>query len=181
MASSLAQAIKVLEERSSEDPALAEAVVFLAEEAEGPLDPFGAVPAGARVAARAVNDRRQRDQRAAAAASALDTSSVVALVRSVGDRKGVDRRRQRGQLLGWRAGARTLHPDWQFDGRRGETRPGLGGVLAALREVTPDAETADALMRAPRDDLDGRSLASLFAAGQVQTVVRLIQASAEQS
>ncbi|SRR5579883_1238423 len=181
MASALAQAIKVLEKRSSEDAALAEAVVFLARESEGPTDPFGPVPAGARSAARAVNERRELDRREAAASSVLDTASVVALVRSIRDRKGVDRRRHRGQLLGWRSGARTLHPDWQFDARRGDTRPGLVAVLGALREVTRDAETADALMRAPRDDLDGRSLASLFAAGHVRTVVRLIHASAEQS
>ncbi|MGH9292431.1 MAG: hypothetical protein ACRDZ6_06590 [Acidimicrobiales bacterium] len=177
----MAEAIKVLEERSSQDPALAEAVVFLAEEAEGPTDPFGAVPPGAGSAARVVNARRERDRMEAGAVSALDTASVVALVSSIGDRKGVDRRRQRGQLMGWRSGARTLHPDWQFDTRRGETRPGLGAVLSALREVTPDAETADALMRVPRDDLHGRSLASLFAAGQVHTVVRLIRAAADQS
>lgn len=181
MASSVARAIRVLEERSGEDPALAEAVMFLADEAEGPTDPFAPVPGGVRAAARIVNERRQRERREAAAASALDTASVVALVRSIADRKGVDRRRQRGQLLGWRCGARTLHPDWQFDARRGDTRRGLGAVLAAMRDVTPDAEAGDSLMRAPRDDLDGRSLADLFAAGRVHTIVRLIQASAEQS
>ena len=41
MPATVANAIKVLEERSGEDPALAEAVVFLAGEAEGPEDPFG--------------------------------------------------------------------------------------------------------------------------------------------
>ncbi len=177
----LAHALKVLEERTGDDPVLAEAVVFLAEEVEGPGDPFGAVSAGARRAAGLVNERRLAERRKAAIASALDTAQVVALVGSISNRKGIDRRRQRGQLLGWHSGARMLHPDWQFDARRGETRPGLASVIAALRQVGIDAESADALMRAPRDDLGGRSLASLFASGQVDTVVRLIHSSAEQS
>jgi len=177
----VAQALKILAERTAEDPDLAQAVVFLAEAAEGPQDPLGAVPDGVRVAARRVNDRRLRDRRQLAARSALDTAEVVAIVDSISDRKGVDRRRQRGQLLAWRSGSRALHPDWQFDPRRGDTRPGLAVVLAALRASSPDPEAADALMRAPRADLDGRSLADLFASGQTDTVVRLIQAASEQS
>jgi hypothetical protein len=106
---------------------------------------------------------------------------VVKLVGSIGDRKGVDRRRRRGQLLGWRAGGRTLHPDWQFDPRRGDTRPGLPMVLEALSEVAPDPQAADALMRAPREDLDGRALADLLAAGQIETVLRLVRAARDQS
>ncbi|MCL4445985.1 MAG: hypothetical protein M1134_03780 [Actinobacteria bacterium] len=181
MTPTLAHALKVLEEQTSDDPVLAEAVVFLAEEVEGPSDPFGAVSVGAQRAARLVNERRLGERRQATAASALDTAQVVALVGSINDRKGIDRRRRRGQLLGWRSGARTLHPDWQFDALRAETRPGLVSVIAALREAGVGAESADALMRAPRDDLGGRSLASLFASGQVDTVVRLIRSSADQS
>ena len=181
MPPTLADAIRVLEERSGEDPALAEAVLFLAEDTGAPFDPFGPVPNGALAAAAVVNRRRQVERREVATAGALDTAQVVALVTSISDRKGVDRRRQRGQLLGWRSGARTLHPAWQFDARRGETRPGLAAVLTALREVTVDAEAADALMRAGRDDLGGRSLADLFATGRVATVVRLVLSSAEQS
>ena len=103
------------------------------------------------------------------------------LVRSISDRKGVDRRRRRGQLLGWRAGSRTLHPAWQFDPRRGETRSGLPAVLDALSEVAPDPEAADALMTAAREDLGGRTLADLLAAGRVETVVRLVRAAGDQS
>ncbi len=89
--------------------------------------------------------------------------------------------RQRGQLLGWRWAAQSLHPDWQFGARRRETQPGLATALAALREVTPDAEAVDALTRAACDDLGGRSLTDLFAAGRVETVVRLIASTAEKS
>jgi hypothetical protein len=95
--------------------------------------------------------------------------------------QGVDRRRHRGQLLGWRSGARTLHPDWQFDRRQGDTRPGLGLVLSVLSEIVSDPEEADALMRATREDLDGKSLADLFGSGKVETVVRLLRSSSVQS
>lgn len=181
MAATVTRAIKVLEERVGHDPALAEAVVFLAGGVEGPDDPFASPGGGVTAAARVVNERRQRERREARAAGALDTAEVVAVIDSISDRKGVDRRRRRGQLLGWRVGARTLHPPWQFDRRLGETRPGLTAVLAALREVAPDPRVGDALMSTPRDDLDGRTLADLFAAGRVDTVMRLVRAAGDQS
>jgi hypothetical protein len=181
MPATVANAIRVLEERSSQDADLAEAVVFLADEAEGPEEPFDRPVASVLRAATLVNERRQRDRRDEAASAALSTAEVVALVRSISDRKGVDRRRRRGQLLGWRAGARTLHPAWQFDTRRGDTRPGLPAVLEALSEVAPDPQAADALMRARREDLDGRALADLLAAGQDETVVRLVREARDQS
>jgi len=121
-------------------------------------------------AAQTVNERRLRQRREGI--GGLDTADVVQLIGSISDRKGVDRRRRRGQLLGWRVGARTLHPTWQFDPRLGDTRPGLTRVLAALAEATSDAQTADALMTAPREDLDGRTLADLFAAGQLEWLRR---------
>jgi hypothetical protein len=179
MAATVERAIRVLEERASEDSALAEAVLFLADDVDGPHDPFGDPAGGVLAAARAVNRRRQRERRDTPAA--LDTAGVVAVIGSINDRKGVDRRRRRGQLLGWRAGARTLHPGWQFDRRLGETRPGLTQVLAALAQVAADARAADALMSAPREDLEGRTLAELFAAGRTETVVRLIGAAGDQS
>lgn len=164
-----------------EDAALAETLLFLADDVNGPDDPFGAPGPGVVAAARSVNEQRQRDRRHSFAANALDMAEVVALIDSINDRKGVDRRRRRGQLLGWRAGARTLHPPWQFDRRLGETRPGLTQVLVALAEVAPDARAADALMSTSREDLDGRSLAELFAAERVETVVRLVRASGDHS
>jgi len=181
MSTTLAQAFKVLEHRTDDDPALAEAVVFMAEGVDGPEDPFAPVSEGVLRAARVVNERRLRERRAAADAACLDTAQVVGVVRSISDRKGVDRRRHRGQLLGWRAGAGTFHPSWQFDRRRGDTRRGLPAVLAALSQVSSDPEAADVLMRAPREDLGGTTLAEQFASGRVETVLRLIRASADQS
>ncbi|HEX3947346.1 MAG TPA: hypothetical protein VHW47_06550 [Acidimicrobiales bacterium] len=176
-----ARAIRVLEERVNVDAALAEVLVFLADESAGPADPFTAPPEGILEAARRVSLRRSTERRAARLAGALDTAEVVALVGPLNDRRAVDRRRHRGQLLGWRAGARTLHPDWQFDARRGETRTGLPMVLAALAEVRADPEAMDQLMRAPREDLGGRTLADLFGAGQLETVVALVRAAGDQS
>jgi hypothetical protein len=134
-----------------------------------------------RCSARRVNRDRQADRVATRRANALETADVVRLVATLHDRRGVDRRRRRGQLLGWSSGSRTLHPAWQFDPARGETRSGLAAVIAALGQITPDGQAADELMTAPREDLDGRSLADLFAAGKVETVVRLIVAAADQS
>ncbi|HSS10898.1 MAG TPA: hypothetical protein VLL25_13500 [Acidimicrobiales bacterium] len=181
MTAAVAHAIQVLAERAGDDEALAEAVVFLAEDNGGPEDPFANPGRGVLSAARVVNEHRQRVRRSESFRRALDTAQVVELIGSISDRKGVDRRRRRGQLLGWRSGARTLHPAWQFDRRRGETRSGLGLVLAALAEVCDDPQVADALMSTPRDDLDGLTLADLLAAGRVETVVRLILAAGDQS
>lgn len=181
MSATVAQAIKVLEERANEDAALAEAVLFLVEDVSGPRDPFTEPGQGVLAAARSVSEHRQRQRQDTLVRAALDTAEVVSLVSSINDRKAVDRRRRRGQLLGWRAGARTLHPVWQFDRRLGDTRPGLTQVLAALADATTDAQAADELMSSPREDLEGRTLADLFAAGRIETVVRLILASRDQS
>lgn len=173
--------MKVLATRVHQDEALAEAVLFLADDADGPEDPFARPALGVLAAARSVNQRRQEERRDSLVAATLDTAEVVAVIGSINDRRGVDRRRRRGQLLGWRAGARTLHPAWQFDHRTGDTRPGLGSVLAALAEVAPDPRAAAALMSVPRHDLGGDTLADLFAGGDVATVVRLVLAAGDQS
>ena len=54
-------------------------------------------------------------------------------------------------------------------------------AVDALSEVAPDPQAADALMRAPREDLDGRTLADLLASGQIETVLRLVRAARDQS
>lgn len=177
----VAHALEILAQRAQADAALAETVLFLAEGDDGPDDPF-ADPAPALLsAARSVNERRQHERRGLRTQGLLPTAEVVRLLTSVNDRKGVDRRRKRGQLLGWSIGRTTGHPSWQFDRLGGDTRPGLHRVLTALRTVAPDPQVADALMTAPRDDLAGLSLAELFAEGEVDTVVRLVVAAGDQS
>ena len=62
----LAHAIRVLETQTREDPALAEAVLFMAQDATS-IDPIGDVPAGALRVAQRVNERRLREHREALA------------------------------------------------------------------------------------------------------------------
>ena len=181
MAVSMVDTVRVLAERAGDDSNLAETLRYLADVTTESDDPFGRPPEPARRAARGVDEQRQVERARARRADALDTAAVIQVLASVNDRRGVDRRRRRGQLLGWRSGAQTLHPVWQFDLPRGETRPGLARVIAALREVTHDDQAADELMRAPREELDHRSLADLLAGGQVETAIRLILASSDQS
>lgn len=174
-------AVKRISKRADEDPDLADTLRYLAEDDLGPADAFEAPSKAVLDAAGRVNRARQADRLRSRQVDALETAEVVRLVAALQDRRGVDRRRRRGQLLGWPSGSRTLHPAWQFDPARGDARPGLAAVIAALGQVTSEPQAADELMRAPRHDLDGRSLADLFATGRVQTVVRLILASADQS
>jgi len=181
MATTLAEAIRALHKHAENDSALAETIRLLAADADGPDDPFADASQAVRDSARLVNERRQRERRAALQDRTIDTAEVIELIESIQDRKGVDRRRRRGSLLGWRAGRRTLHPEWQFDRRRGDTRLGLDRVIAALSEVAPDPLVANALMTTPRADLDGGTLSDLLARGQIETCVRLILAAGDQS
>lgn len=169
-----------LKARAESDPALRETLEYLAT-AET-VDPFAVAPQGARDLARDVNQRRQADRAAKLAERSLTTSEVVELVASISDRKGVDRRRQRGTLLGIGGVAReVVHPRWQFDMRRRDTYPGLAEVLGALVEVAGDAIDADAIATAARADAGGASIADLLAAGDVETAVALARLAGDQS
>lgn len=166
--------------RHRTDANLAEALEFLAD-AGSTDDPFGELDDGVRDAVLAIDRRSHRDRRQDLRLRSLTTAQVVELVASISDRKGIDRRRQRGRLLGIRDGNVVRHPCWQFDVDLGESRAGLVEVLAALGEVAASPEAADALMAASRSDLDGGSLAGLFADGEVALVVRLIHLAGDQS
>lgn len=175
----LERALQRLRSKAEEDEAFAEAVRFLA--ADVVEDPWERPEPPVLEAARTVNRSREEQRRVDFARRALDTADVVELIGSISDRKAVDRRRRRGGLLGLRIGNRTLHPDWQFDRRRGETRAALGRLLEALREVTDDVLIADALMTTPRDDLDGRPIADVFAEGHVDLAIRLVRMAGDAS
>lgn len=125
-------------------------------------------------AARTVNARRGAGLRQRFIAGALTSPEVSELLGGV-DRQAVAARRSRRTLLGWTIGNTTHHPDWQFDAS-GEL-PGLGKVVRALHAVTSSPLAADQLMRAPRDDLGGSSLAQLLADGRAELVVRLLTAT----
>lgn len=169
-----------LRHQAEEHAELAEALEFLAD-AGSADDPFGRVEDGVMRSVQAIDRRRHRDHRQDLRERSLITAEVVAMVESISDRKGVDRRRQRGRLLGIKDANVVRHPMWQFDRDLGETRPGLDRVLAALGEVTADPVAADALMTAPRSDLGGGTLAGLLAGGDVALVVGLIHMAGDQS
>lgn len=168
-----------LRERARDDEALVETLAFLVED-DG-IDPFARPSAVVLAQARHVNARRLSAHRHALAARALSTAQVVELIASMSDRRAVDRRRHRGRLLGVKVGNTVLHPLWQFDQRVGDTRTGLARVLRALAEVTDDPVAADALVMTPRSDLGGRTIANVFADGDVDLAAHAIQLAGDQS
>lgn len=178
--STIDRTIERLRHQAGEDAELAEALEFLAD-ATSAGDPFSLVEVGVSSAVSAINRRRRRDHRQDLQQRALTTAQVVTLVESISDRKGVDRRRQRGRLLGIKDGNVVRHPSWQFDPELGDSRPGLDRVLAALAEVVADPAAADALMTASRSDLGGGTLATLFADEDMDLVLRLIGMAGDQS
>ncbi|CAN5697073.1 hypothetical protein BH20ACT2_BH20ACT2_14030 [soil metagenome] len=169
-----------LRRQAGEHGELAEALEFLAD-ATAAGGPFGAVEDGVASGVSAINRRRLSAHRQNLRERSLTTAQVVALVESISDRKGVDRRRQRGRLLAIKDANVLRHPIWQFDNELGESRTGLDRVLAALTEVTPAPDAADALMTTARPDLGGGTLADRFADGDVALVVQLIRLAADQS
>lgn len=179
-AATIDHTLERLRRQAGERSELVEALEFLAD-AGSTGDPFGALDAGVRDAVLAIDRRRHRAHRGDLALRSLTTAQVVELVASISDRRGVDRRRQRGRLLGVREGTVVRHPRWQFDVEVGESREGLVEVLAALADVAASPEAADALMTASRADLAGGSLAGLFTDGEVALVVRLIRMAGDQS
>lgn len=179
MADVLDAALERLRDRAELDPEFADAVVWMAEAEVD--DPFQEPPASVVGLARSVNRRRQVERAHEFRRGTYTTREVVELLASVNDRKGVDRRRRRGTLLGVRAGADTLHPAWQFDPRRREVWPGLPEVLDALSSVAVDGVDADAIATAGGATADGRSIAQLLADGEVEAAVRAARLAGDQS
>lgn len=177
---SLTAVLDRLRDRAESDPALVDTLQHLADAYELE-DPFAAPSDDMRQLARHVNRQRQADRLAQLRTRSLTTRQVVELLPSVSDRKGVDRRRARGSLLGIRIGNQMLHPEWQFDRRRRDTRQGLDRVLAALDEVAADPFDADTIATAPRPDAGGASIADLLADGNVDGAVALARLAGDQS
>lgn len=169
-----------LRERAESDPALLETLQHLVD-SEPAKDPFATPSEDVAELARALNEQRQADRLSQLRARSLTTGQVVELVSSISDRKGVDRRRARGTLLGLPIGNRILHPSWQFDHRRGDTLVGLRRVLAALAEVASDGLDADAIATTPRAEADGASVADLLADGHIDAAVALAHLAGDQS
>jgi hypothetical protein len=169
-----------LRERAESDPSLIETLQHLVD-ADPVSDPFVAPADDMAELARTINRQRQTDRLSELRARSLTSRQVIELVASISDRKGVDRRRARGALLGIRAGNQMLHPTWQFDRRRRDTLPGLRMVLAALSEVGADPMDADAIATSPRAEADGASVADLLAAGHIDAAVALVHLAGDQS
>jgi len=85
------------------------------------------------------------------------TSDVLREVARFRTRQAVHALRARGRLLGRTVGNETWFPRWQF--RDGDVRLDLGAILEALRRFSTDAVAADRVMRLPREELHGRSIA----------------------
>jgi hypothetical protein len=174
--------LETLADRAEADDAFADALAFLAKtHLDADDDPF-ATPAGEvlTVAGR-MNASRLDARRQALVDDSLTTPGVVELVPTMTDRRAADRRRHRGTLLGVKVGNTTYHPAWQFDRRAGETRNGLPQILAALRDVTADAMAAHQLMVTPQVRAGGRSIAEVFADGDIDHALTLVRLAGDQS
>lgn len=141
------------EARARVDPAF---VDLLARLVDLPVDTKEALD---RAAASEVNQRRQREALDEFRAAALPTREVQALL-GTSTSQSVHRLRSRGRLIGLAAGNQTWFPAWQFSG--GRLRDDLPDLLDALSRFTTDAVAADRAMRVKRDDLGGRSIATLL-------------------
>lgn len=109
-----------------------------------------------RPVASGVNDARLAAAHDEFRAGALTTDDVRRRL-ELGSRQAVHALRNRGRLVGRTFGNVTLFPAWQFDGSG--LRGDLAAVLAALRRLTTDAVACDRVMRLPRPELGGASLA----------------------
>ena len=76
MATTLDEAIRALHKHAENDSALAETIRLLAAEADGPDEPFADPSRAVRDTARRVNERRQRERRAALQNRTIDTAEV---------------------------------------------------------------------------------------------------------
>lgn len=109
-----------------------------------------------RTVARVVGDQRSRMAVQEFMQGSLVTRQAAEQL-GVSSPQAVHQLRARGRLLGRTIGNQTYWPAWQFTGAG--LRDDLGDVLADVTAFTTDALAADRIMRLPREDLDGRSIA----------------------
>ena len=113
-------------------------------------------PGGLRPVAARLNDVRLAAAHDEFRAGSL-TADEVRRRLGLRSRQAVHALRDRGRLLGRTFGNQTWFPAWQLDGPA--LRPNLATLVGALRRFSDDAVAADRIMRLPRDELDGISLA----------------------
>lgn len=108
------------------------------------------------IAAR-VNAERLRAILEEFKAGSWTTVEVLRHLRRFRSRQAVHALRARSRLVGRTIGNATWFPRWQF--ADGDLRPDLDEILAVLTEFSTDAVACDRIMRLPRSELRGRSIA----------------------
>ncbi len=114
-----------------------------------------------RRVSHSVNDAGRLTALAEFTDAALTTRQALERLPTITTPQGIHRLRKIGRLLGRTIGNATYWPSWQF-GDVG-LRKDLEKLLAALRRYVGDDEiAADRVMRLPRTELGGRSLAEVL-------------------
>ena len=121
--------------------------------------------------ARRVNVARLAERRESFRAQALSTAEVREILGGV-TRQAVAARVAHGGMLSLEIAGTSYFPDWQF-GPDGPL-PGLPAVVDALAEDGRSALAADALMRSPVPEEDGRSPAQMLADGDIDLVLTYV-------
>jgi hypothetical protein len=98
------------------------------------------------------------------------TGAVLREVPRFRTRQAVHALRSRGRLMGRTIGNVTWFPRWQF--HDGDVRPDLGDILEALRGFSTDVVAGDRVMRLPREELHGRSIAESLGRPNEQRLAR---------
>lgn len=148
----------VATDRQRREPDVVEPVLALLADP----DHEGEVGGRLRRMAAALADQRDTAALERFLAGALSTGEVIERVRSWSDRRTPASARRRRQLLGLTIGRATYHPDGQLT--RSGLRHDLGAVIGPLVDAAAgDPVLADQIMRAPRSELEGRSLVDLLA------------------
>lgn len=160
------QAVRARQQR---EPDVVEPVLALLADP----DHEGEVTQDMRQMAATLADQRESAALESFLTSALSTNDVIDRVRSWNDRRTVASARRRRQLLGLTVGRETYHPGWQFT--RSGLRHDLSAVVGPLLDAAADDPIlADQIMRTPRPELDGRSLADLLARRRTGEVLMLL-------
>lgn len=114
-------------------------------------------PSVLRPVAGRVNTQRREGVLEEFKTGSWTTDEVLREVPRFRTRQAVHALRTRGRLLGRTIGNATFFPRWQFDD--GDVRLDLGEILEALLRFSADAVAGDRVMRLPREELRGRSIA----------------------
>lgn len=90
-------------------------------------------------------------------AGAITTDGAIERLPSITTRQGVHRLRKARRLWGRTIGNTTWFPAWQFGA--GGLRDDLGEILDRISAFTTDVVAADRIMRLPRPELGGATIA----------------------